>query len=107
MDFFVDSLIASIANKKAIVIYQSDHGEALGEEGEFLHANETEMAKHPACFIWYSDAYAEMYPDKIKALIANKDKRYRTDYLFYSILLATGIEAEGNCPEMNIFSFTP
>ena len=103
MDGFLDSIITRFENKPSIVIYQSDHSEALGENGEYLHANETEQAKHPACIIWYSDKYAWQYPDKIKALVANKDKRYLTDYLFYSILYATGIEAEGDCPEMNIF----
>ena len=103
MDYFVDSVIASIEKENAIVIYQADHGEALGEDGEYLHANETEMAKHPACIIWYSDKYAATYPEKIKALIANKDKPYRTDYVFYSILYAAGIEAEGDNKTINIF----
>lgn len=103
MDAFVDSIIASLVDEKALLIYQSDHGEALGENGMFLHANGAEVAMNPACMIWYSDRFKEAYPDKIKALISNKDKRYRTDYVFYSILYAAGIEAEGDCPQMNIF----
>ena len=102
-DFFVDSVITLLKDENAIVFYQSDHGEALGEDGYFLHANDAEPVKHPACIIWYSDKYAEANPEKIKALILNKDKRYRTDYVFYSILYAAGIEADGDCPEMNIF----
>lgn len=103
MDLFVDSVIGSLEQEKAIVLYQSDHGEALGEEGYYLHANEAEPVHHPACVIWYSDKYAAAYPDKIKALVANKDKRYRTDYLYHSILSAAGIEAEGESLEINIF----
>ncbi len=102
-DFFVDSVITLLENENALVIYQSDHGEALGEDGYFLHANDAEPVKHPACIIWFSDKYAANNPEKIKALIRNKDKRYRTDYVFYSILYAAGMEAEGDCPEMNIF----
>ena len=103
MDLFVDSVIGSLEHEQAIVLYQSDHGEALGEEGYYLHANEAEPVHHPACVIWYSDKYAAAYPDKIKALVANKDKRYRTDYVYYSILSAAGIEAEGESKETNIF----
>lgn len=103
MDYFVDSVITILKDRKALLIYQSDHGEALGEEGTYTHANGSEYVKNPACFIWYSDRYAEAYPDKIKALIRNMDKRYRTDYVFYSILFSAGIEAEGDSPEMNIF----
>ena len=103
MDFFVDSVIATVENKRAIVIYQSDHGEALGEDGYYLHANEAEAVKHPACIIWYSDQYAATYPDKIKARVANKDKRYRTDYVFHSILSAAGIESEESNASLDIF----
>lgn len=103
MDFFIDSVISTLENRNSIIIYQSDHGEALGEDGYFLHANGSEFVKNPACFIWYSDKYAATHPDKIKALIANKDKRYRTDYVFYSILYAAGIEAEGDNADVNIF----
>ena len=103
MDFFVNSVISSLENKNAIILYQSDHGEALGEDGKYLHANDAGPVHNPACFIWYSDKYAAANPEKIKVLYANKDKRYRTDYVFYSILYAAGIEVEGDCPEMNIF----
>ena len=103
MDYFVDSIISTLEDSNSIVLYQSDHGEALGEDGYFLHANESEFAKNPACFIWYSDKYAAKNPDKIKAIIANKNKRYRTDYVFYSILYAAGIEAEGDNAQVNIF----
>jgi len=103
MDLFVDSVISLLEKEPAIVIYQSDHGEALGEEGYYLHANDAEPVHHPACVIWYSDKYAAAYPEKIKALAANKDKRYNTDYLYYSILSAAGIEADGESKETNIF----
>lgn len=103
MDFFIDSVIMQVENKNAIIIYQSDHGEALGEDGEFLHANDVNGVKNPACIIWYSDQYATTYPEKVRALIKNQNKHYRTDYVFYSILYAAGIEADGDNPNMNIF----
>ena len=103
MDVVLDSLIQRLENRCAILIYLSDHGEALGEGGVYLHAAETEALHLPACVVWYSDKYAKAYPDKTEALIRNKDKRYRTDFLYHSILSAAGIETEGNCPEMNIF----
>ena len=47
--------------------------------------------------------YAKANPEKVAALIENKDKRYQTDYVFYSILYAAGIEAEGDNKQVNIF----
>jgi len=103
MDIVLDSLIQRLENRCALLIYLSDHGEALGENGNYLHAAETEALHRPACVVWYSDAYAAVFPDKIEALAANKDKRYRTDFLYYSILSAAGIEAEGNGEAVDIF----
>ena len=103
MDEVLDSLISCFQDQCALVIYQADHGEALGEEGRYLHANDAQEAKNPACIIWYSDRYAMLYPDKIRALSANRHKHYRTDYVFYSILSAAGIRGEGETEEMNIF----
>ena len=54
MDYFVDSIIGIFENQCALVIYQADHGDALGEDGYFLHANDAKAVKNPACIIWYS-----------------------------------------------------
>lgn len=103
MDYIVDTIIARFNDKNAIVFYQSDHGEALGEDDFFLHANDAESAKHPACIIWYSDRYAETYPDKVRELRNHQYNKYKTDYFFYSVLYSVGIEAEGCSPNVNIF----
>ena len=94
MDAIMDSVIQRLEDRCAILIYLSDHGEALGENGVYLHAAEDEALHHPACFVWYSDQYARMFPKKIEALIRNKEKRYRTDFLYPSILSAAGIETK-------------
>lgn len=103
LDVFLDSLIRRYETRCALMIYLSDHGEALGEGGYYLHAGDENVLHEPACIVWYSDRYAAMYPEKIKALIANRDKRYRTDFLYYSILSAVGIETEGIDQTVDIF----
>jgi glucan phosphoethanolaminetransferase (alkaline phosphatase superfamily) len=87
----------------ALVIYLSDHGESLGEDGYWLHAAGAEETKNPACLIWYSDRFAQLYPDKIETLHANKNNRYRTDFLFHSILSAAGIVVANTDSTINIF----
>lgn len=103
MDSVLDEVIRRVEDKTALVIYQADHSEALGEDGMFLHANDAEAAKHPACIIWYSDRYAVLFPEKTEALHRNASKHYRTDYVFYSILSAAGITADGNQAAVDIF----
>ena len=102
-DLVLDSIIARMKNRCAIVFYISDHGESLGENGNWLHAAGAEETKYPACMIWYSDVFAQQYPEKITALYANKNNRYRTDFLFHSVLSAAGISVVDIDSTMNIF----
>ena len=103
LDFFLDSVIQRLENRCAIVFYLSDHGESLGENGNYLHAAGAEETKHPACVIWYSDSYAERYPQNIQALLANHLRRYRTDFLFPSLLSTAGITLTDSTSAENIF----
>ncbi|MDR0427975.1 MAG: phosphoethanolamine transferase [Dysgonamonadaceae bacterium] len=102
-DFFIFQVINSIRNKNAVLIYLSDHGEALGENGIWLHANDALYTHRPACFIWMSEIYKQNYPEKYRNLHQNKDKYYRTDFLFPSILEAAGIESDIIDPDLSIF----
>ncbi len=102
-DYILDSIISLFQSSPAVLFYISDHGEALGEDGNYLHANDAAAAHLPAALVWYSDKYAEMFPEKCNALRYNKDKHYNTDFLFYSVLSAAGIEVEGNNDNFDIF----
>lgn len=104
LDVFLDSLITSLADRNAVLLYLSDHGEALGDDGEWLHAGYAKPLHNPACIIWYSDRYAQLFPGKIQALQANRNKQYRTDFFFHSVLSAVGIKAEGDYSSLDIFS---
>lgn len=104
LDAFIDSLIYRLNSYPAILLYLSDHGESLGEGGRYLHSQpEAEEEKNPAAIVWYSDAYRELFPAKVRALHANSHRHYRTDYFFYSVLSSAGIEVEGNNRLMDIF----
>ncbi len=104
LDYFLDSIYNAVADKKALVIYLSDHGESLGEDGKFFHAGSGDETHYPACIVWYSDKYAQAFPEKVKALHLNHRKPYKTDFLFYSILSAAEIIPVNNRPELDIFT---
>ena len=69
-----------------ILIYLSDHGEILGENGKWLHAQNDEASRNPAMFVWYSNRFKEIYPLKVEALSNNNYNHYTTDILYYSLL---------------------
>ena len=103
MDVILDSIIERVQDKCAIILYLSDHGEALGEDGEWLHAGYAAPLHNPACIIWYSDTYCSTFPHKVHALQSNRLKRYRTDFFYYSVLSAVGVEPEGANVNLDVF----
>ncbi|HEY9124999.1 MAG TPA: sulfatase-like hydrolase/transferase [Bacteroidales bacterium] len=90
-DFFLSEILKKLSKQKAILFFLADHGELLGENGKWLHAQDTEYEKNPACFIWASEKYQKAFPEKMKALKTNQYKRFRTDFLFHSVLDAAEI----------------
>ena len=102
-DNFIKQVIDKISDRNAILLYLSDHGECLGEEGYFTHGTDRPELHYPAAFIWYSDKYKEMYSEKIENLEKNHNNRYHTDYLFHSIIDAADITSEYMNPQSSIF----
>lgn len=102
-DYFLSNLIDRLKDKKAILIYQSDHGEALGEDGAWLHAAENPYTHQAACMVWMSPEYKKEHPDHYEKAKENSLKRFRTDYLYHSILDAGGIGSEYIDYSLSIF----
>lgn len=102
-DYFLHGLINRLRNKNAILIYQSDHGEALGEDGVWLHAAETSYTHMAACMVWMSPIYKENHFKSYERVKDNSLKRFRTDYLYHSILDAADIGSEYLDESLSIF----
>lgn len=88
LDFFLDRLIKNLekVDSNIILIYLSDHGESLGENGKWLHADNQNQVKNPALLIWYSNNFFKKNPKEINHLKKIKEKQITTDFLFHSIL---------------------
>ena len=102
-DYFIKRTIDLIRDRRAVLIYLSDHGECLGEDGYFTHGTDRPELHYPAAFVWYSDRYGSSFPSIIENLQKNCSKRYRTDYLFHSIIDAARIETEYMDSQLSIF----
>lgn len=101
-DDFLSKLIDLFRKRNAILIYISDHGESLGEEGRFLHAVDAPELHKPACFIWYSDKYALNYPEKICALKDNARKKWSSDIIFHTVLDAGTLSTDVFEPSLSV-----
>lgn len=85
-DEFLAGLFDSLRGRNAVVLFISDHGEGLGENGIYLHASDNEATHYPACFIWYTPEYARLFPDKVGATRRGKDQRHTTEAIFHTVL---------------------
>lgn len=94
LDYFLNTLIEKLkkSSKKTILIYISDHGETLGEDGMWLHAQAHNASKNPAMLVWYSDNFEKSYPHKIENLKTRELDSITTDFLFHSLLDIVEIE---------------
>lgn len=112
VDKFLADTIAALKNKKALLIYFSDHGESLGEGGYYFHGQPVKTAPKeqfsiPVVF-WFSDAYRETPQGKTAAervAAAWRNKAVLShDQMFHSILGCAGIVSDngGINSELNI-----
>lgn len=91
-DAFIASIIDLVRDKNAIVIYSSDHGESLGEEGRFGHGDpEIIEQREVPFFVWYSDTYNQLNPDIVTALKKQQGSHLSHDVFFPWVVNLGGI----------------
>jgi len=91
-DYFLSQVINFLkkydTSYETAMIYMSDHGESLGENGIYLHGLPYFMAPeaqtHVGSLIWFGKEISSDFDiEKIKQ---NKDKKYTHDNLFHTLL---------------------
>lgn len=88
LDKFIDEVIQQVEAKKdkSVVIYLSDHGELLGEDGQYLHANSGEPVLNPAGLIWFSPKLKAAEPALFENMQKMVNKKIELDFLYPTIL---------------------
>ncbi len=110
---YQDSLLAQMINnlnalnEASGVIYLSDHGELLFDNGHtgFGHGYPTPL---PVEFevpflVWLSEKYRETFPLMAEQLNANSSKKIQLENFFYAVAHLLHIHFEDNIPENNFF----
>jgi len=98
-DYFLSEIIKRLKNKKALVIYVSDHGQFLGEDGLYYHGDSTayNKAQHQVPMIlWMSDSLIsdKKYLQKFNNAKNKIHKNLSHDNIFDSLLDCSGASAE-------------
>lgn len=86
----IDFLKTSDKQFDSIMLYASDHGESLGEEGIYLHGLPYVIAPdyqiHIPFIAWLSDGYIKNKGIDFSCLERNREKTYSHDNIFHSLL---------------------
>ena len=97
-DSFVSSVVDMLSGKSAMLVYLSDHGESLGENGYYFHGKPRKIAPKEQFMIpfmfWFSQKYsksreAENFKKNIEKI--SLDAKVTHDYLYHSMLGCAGI----------------
>lgn len=111
-DYFLDRTIAFLrrnaSKTNALLIYFSDHGESLGENGIFLHGLPKIIApdvqKHVPFIIWMSNGYARRHRVDRACLSLHRALPYSHANLFHTLLGAFDIKTEVYHPALDVLA---
>lgn len=97
-DEVLDKILSSLEDKNVIVIYASDHGFSLGEDGYFGNAyvgpNTPKEQLDIAMFAWASKKFIENNPEKYEILKSKRDLPVSHDNIFHSLLSCSGVKSD-------------
>lgn len=101
-DYFLNKTIEWLKSKSSdyntSLIYLSDHGESLGENGLYLHGMPYSIApkeqKQVPFFMWLSEGYSDANHVDIQCLQRMSENSYSHDNLFHTVLGLLNIQTE-------------
>jgi glucan phosphoethanolaminetransferase (alkaline phosphatase superfamily) len=89
-DWFLSQVIGTLqtAGVSASMLYVADHGQTLydGSCRIAFHGHNTQYEFHIPALLWYSDAYQQQYPDKVRQLLLHRKARLSTENIFHTLL---------------------
>jgi len=111
-DQFLDQTISLLEKYETThdtaMLYLSDHGESLGENGFYLHGVPYFIApdeqKHVPMILWLSPSFQKNTGLNIACLKQNaSDASYSHDYFFHSVLGLFSIKTKEHNEQLDIF----
>ncbi len=90
-DYFLNEVIKLLENKNSFMIYASDHGYSLGENGNYANAyskddNIPKEQLNIGMFFWGSKKFYNKNPDLFNLINNKKHNPINHDFIFHSLL---------------------
>jgi lipid A ethanolaminephosphotransferase len=104
----IDKLKQRSATMAASVVYVSDHGESLGENGIYLHGTPYLFAPtqqtHVPFLVWVADDLAKSAGYDMSCLAKHADATYSHDNFFHSVLGVMDVATKVYDPKLDVFA---
>lgn len=94
-DYIVSSIIDKFKDDETLVIYISDHGEAVYDESAFSGHIEENPNRHMIeipMLMWASDKFKAQYPEKVQSIRKAVNRPYMSDDMIHTVLDLTDIK---------------
>lgn len=108
-DHLIAEVIARVEARNALVLYTSDHGESLGEDGVYLHTagSERREQRQVPFFVWVSPEFARRHPAEAAQLAADPARPITHHHLFHTVLDCAGAASELIDPRLSLCRAAP
>lgn len=94
-DYIISEIFQRFSDSDSVVVYISDHGEELYENGDFLGHSDDRISRFMVeipMLVFCSRIFIEKHPTIYEQLVKNKKTPYMTDDLIHTILDLAGID---------------
>ncbi|WP_455107655.1 phosphoethanolamine transferase [Porphyromonas sp.] len=107
-DYIIHEIIQRYREENALIIYLSDHGDALFDEDhpELMGHALVPRAVEIPLFVYFSPQLRKERPDLWRQIYRQRNKRILSDLLTHSLVDLLGIHTEYTQPRFNFFSST-
>jgi len=95
-DYFLKEIINRLGQHRAIMLFASDHGFSLMEDGFFSNATPSKPSAQMniAMFAWASDKYLQQHQQLFTRMQNKRDQDVSHDHIFHSLLGCSNIKSD-------------
>jgi glucan phosphoethanolaminetransferase (alkaline phosphatase superfamily) len=105
-DHILTEVIHELSERNALLLFTSDHGQSLGEDGFYTHGSpERPEQRHIPMVWWASKIFQQQHPEILPALASRRDLQVSHDHVFHSLLGCSGLHGKLLDEKLNLCSY--
>lgn len=104
IDDFLARSIAILKDKRAVLLFVSDHGESFGENGRWSHCGPLTCReqRHIAACIWFSDKYRATNARQVENILSHRNQPLSHDHIYHTVISVCDIQSQVQNPKLDL-----